>query len=61
MTELSAGLMLSLSGAQAEMEALLDPKAFTGRSAHQVEAFVAKVLPRIAEEDGTAINSQIEI
>ncbi|MBQ7152640.1 MAG: adenylosuccinate lyase, partial [Clostridia bacterium] len=46
---------------KAEMENLLDPKAFTGRSAHQVEAFVAKVLPRIADEDGTAINSQIEI
>ncbi|MBQ2217409.1 MAG: adenylosuccinate lyase, partial [Firmicutes bacterium] len=46
---------------KAEMENLLDPKAFTGRSAHQVEAFVSKVMPRIADEDGTAINSQIEI
>ena len=45
---------------KAEMESLLDPKAFTGRSAHQVEAFVAKVLPRIAEEGADYIDSKIE-
>ena len=26
-----------------EMEELLDPRAFTGRSAHQVDAFVGKL------------------
>ena len=45
---------------KAEMESLLDPKAFTGRSAHQVEAFVAKVLPCIAEEGADEIDSKIE-
>ena len=50
----------SFSMTKAEMESLLDPKAFTGRSAHQVEAFVAKVLPRIAEEGTDEIDSKIE-
>ena len=50
----------SFGMSKAEMESLLDPKAFTGRSAHQVEAFVAKVLPRIAEEGTDEIDSKIE-
>ena len=50
----------SFGMSKAEMESLLDPRAFTGRSAHQVEAFVAKVLPLISDEDESSVNSQIE-
>ena len=44
---------------KAEMEALLDPKAFTGRSAHQVEAFVAKVLPKISDSEEIEVSIEI--
>ena len=40
---------------QAEMEALLDPKLYTGRCAEQVERFLNKVKPLLdGTEKGTA-------
>ena len=39
---------------EAEMEAVLDPKRYTGRCAAQVEAFLAEVEPLLAQaESGT--------
>ncbi len=39
---------------QAEMEALLDPKLYTGRCKQQVERFLEKVRPLLAGAEGTA-------
>lgn len=39
---------------QAEMEALLDPKLYTGRCAQQVERFLEKVRPLLSGAEGTA-------
>ena len=37
---------------EAELEAVLEPKRYTGRCAAQVEAFLEDIAPLLAEADG---------
>ena len=41
---------------QSEMEALLDPKLYTGRCAEQVDRFLAKVRPLLKDARQTVDN-----